>query len=668
MVVKKIRFRTVTSFYLVSCLVALVLAAPTLFGQSTSQAVPRLVKFGSTVKNVQGRPMAGVVGITFALYKDQEGGAPLWLETQNVQIDKNGHYSVMLGFTTSAGLPVELFTSNEARWVGVQPQGQMEQPRVLLVSAPYALKAVDAETLGGKPASAFMPATPQIPGSSTAATSKSQGAASGTSSQNNAVIPSLSGSGTKGRIAMWDSSNKLGNSALFQIPTGTSGKVGINTTTPLNTLQVTAPDQLGLLVQGPVTGVGAGLDMQTTGTGGKGWEILATGKTAAQGQGKLNIRDLSTGADVFTITATGAIGVGAVNPGASLDVEDASHGNAVIGDEFATTGTTNGVLGQIFSSGNDSTAVLGLANASSGTTYGVRGINSSSTRNAAGVLGESFATSGVNFGLVGSTKSPNGTGAVALGGGESSTGFGLIGCCPVGVWGDTGSSIGGAAGLVGTADDARAIYLQNNSPSGVPTAYMSNAASGTLTVLQAGGSGGFCTIDTNGHLSCANALSVLAAVDSGQRHLALYAMESPQNWFEDFGSGQLASGTSRVTLDAAFADAVNTGVRYHVFLTPRDECEGLYVSNATASGFEVHELHRGRSNVAFDYRIVALRRGYENVRLEDMTERLKKTNVPMPKTTPGPRVAMPAPSPKLSAHVAPLKANVVPSVGPNAQP
>jgi hypothetical protein len=34
---------------------------------------------------VNGKPLAGVVGVTFYLYKDQEGGAPLWLETQNVQ-------------------------------------------------------------------------------------------------------------------------------------------------------------------------------------------------------------------------------------------------------------------------------------------------------------------------------------------------------------------------------------------------------------------------------------------------------------------------------------------------------------------------------------------------------------------------------------------------------
>jgi hypothetical protein len=49
--------------------------------------------------------MALVVGLTFSLYRDSEGGAPLWMETQNVQPDSGGHYTVMLGSTTSQGLP-----------------------------------------------------------------------------------------------------------------------------------------------------------------------------------------------------------------------------------------------------------------------------------------------------------------------------------------------------------------------------------------------------------------------------------------------------------------------------------------------------------------------------------------------------------------------------------
>jgi hypothetical protein len=44
--------------------------------------------------------------------------------------------------------------------LSVQIVGQQEQARVVLVSAPYALKAEDTETIGGSPPSAFVLAAP----------------------------------------------------------------------------------------------------------------------------------------------------------------------------------------------------------------------------------------------------------------------------------------------------------------------------------------------------------------------------------------------------------------------------------------------------------------------------------------------------------------------------
>ena len=112
-------------------------------------ALPRLVRFSGTAKDTGGNSMTGATGITFALYAEQTGGAPLWSETQNVQAGPDGRYSVLLGAAKSEGLPADLFTAEQAHWVGVSVEGQAEQPRILLVSAPYALKAGDAETLGG---------------------------------------------------------------------------------------------------------------------------------------------------------------------------------------------------------------------------------------------------------------------------------------------------------------------------------------------------------------------------------------------------------------------------------------------------------------------------------------------------------------------------------------
>jgi hypothetical protein len=236
----------------------------------------------------------------------------------------------------------------------------------------------------------------------------------------------------------------------------------------------------------------------------------------------------------------------------------------------------------------------------------------------------------------------------------SNTGNALIGCCAVGVWGDTRSNVFGDACLIGTADYARAIFLAKNSPSGVPTAFMFQGATNQLS-LQAGGNGGYCTVDRNGHGNCQNGFSTTAAVAAGKRQVALYAMQSPQHWFEDFGGGHLANGTGPVPLDPTFAETVNGASDYHVFLTPEGNCRGLYVSRKTASGFEVRELGGGQSNVAFDYRIVALRRGFESVRLEDVTERANKMNESPIKPASGPRFTLPSPAPAPST-AAPSKA------------
>jgi hypothetical protein len=104
-----------------------------------------------------------------------------------------------------------------------------------------------------------------------------------------------------------------------------------------------------------------------------------------------------------------------------------------------------------------------------------------------------------------------------------------------------------------------------------------------------------------------------------QRNVTLYAVESPENWFEDFGSGKLVNGVARIVFEPTFAQTVNTKNDYHVFLTPDADCKGLYVAQKTANGFEVRELRGGRSNISFEYRLVARRKGYEDLRLQQLS-------------------------------------------------
>jgi hypothetical protein len=182
----------------------------------TASALPRLVRFGGTVKDLNGNPLTGVVGIAFAFYSEKTGGAPLWLETQSVTADSNGHYVVLLGSTKPEGLPADLFTSEQAHWVGVQVAGQAQPPRVLLVSAPYALKAGDAETIGGLPPSAFVLAAPIIgpAGGSAAASSLAASTAEGILPPTTSDVTTTGG--TVNAIPLFSTSTNIQNSILTQ--------------------------------------------------------------------------------------------------------------------------------------------------------------------------------------------------------------------------------------------------------------------------------------------------------------------------------------------------------------------------------------------------------------------------------------------------------------------
>jgi hypothetical protein len=123
--------------------------------------VPRLVKFSGVLKDASGHLLEGTLGVSFAVYADSTGSTALWEETQNVQF-LQGRYTVFLGQGRSTGIPAEIFSSGQPRWLGVRnlAPGEEEQARTFLTSVPYALKAVDADTVGGLPATAFLKANP----------------------------------------------------------------------------------------------------------------------------------------------------------------------------------------------------------------------------------------------------------------------------------------------------------------------------------------------------------------------------------------------------------------------------------------------------------------------------------------------------------------------------
>jgi hypothetical protein len=867
-------------------LAVLIACAVTISGaQQATSVVPTLVNFSASLTDANGKPLSGTVGVSFYLYKDEQGGSPLWMETQNVQPDKTGHYTVTLGATKSEGLPTSLFASGEARWLAVQAQGQAEQPRVLLLSVPYALKAGDAQTIGGLSPSAFVRAASPNSGSSA-------GSSSGSGSDPNA--PPLGGTGTTDYLPIWTNSTTLGSSVLFQSGTGAKAKVGIGTTKPASTLDVKGGGTIRGLFSLPATGTAttkAGFDSQPIGLAASvfnngtstavtqtfQWQAEPVGNNTksatgslnllfAQGTGKANETGLNiasngqitfakgqtfpgTGNGTITGVTAGTDLTGGGNSGnVTLNVDTTKvvtgvtagtdltgggaggnltlnldttkvpqlktantfTGNQTINGNVSDTGNisaTGSITGQtgVFSASN-STQVVNVTQSGTGTAInatvptnsslftpaiqgtangttnpygiGVQGISSAS--GGYGVLGEemnSNANTG-GYGVAGSTQTSSGAGVAGFGGssvagsstdgvyaqssspngfgvdaynanntsgvgvrgytyaaagigvygfwtsassigantsqigvwGDSSSGDGVAGTSdnaygvegvsnnnigvsgysnynngisgfsgssygvegggPIsgvnggstfgngvsgfasassatsgvfgnvytgsasgggfgtaGVWGDTG--LPGGFGVVGTTDDGNSFFGKNNTVNH-ETLYAENDSGfngGTPYAARFAGPGSstYCSIyrDSNdngtGDLDCTGSING-AVVVGGNRMVNMYAVEAADNWFEDAGSGQLVHGSITIVLDQVFAQTVNGDVDYHVFLTPNGDCEGLYVTDKGAQGFEVHELHGGHSNVAFDYRIMARRKGFEKVRMQDVTQ------------------------------------------------
>jgi hypothetical protein len=241
--------RVVMLSLLLVLLCGLFSAAQQSVATAANATVPPLIPFASVATDAGGNSLSGVVSITFRLYAGQQGGAPLWTETQNnIQLDSTGHYSVQLGITKPKGVPTTLFTTGEARWLGVRIAEQAEQPRVLLLSVPYALKAGDAATIGGLPPSAFVLAAP--PTDSTGSAATFTGAASSTDAP---PASSVTGSGTADFIPLWTSTSNIGNSVLFQ-SVKSPFKIGINTTTPATTLDVKGAGTIRGILSLPATG------------------------------------------------------------------------------------------------------------------------------------------------------------------------------------------------------------------------------------------------------------------------------------------------------------------------------------------------------------------------------------------------------------------------------
>jgi hypothetical protein len=161
------------------------------------------------------------------------------------------------------------------------------------------------------------------------------------------------------------------------------------------------------------------------------------------------------------------------------------------------------------------------------------------------------------------------------------------------------------AGVVGTAGERPGVIGTSDALMGIFGFSTRNAGVVGQTANPNSFAGFFAgNAVVTGTLTAAVKNAMVSFPDGSQR--VLHCMESPEHWFEDFGTAKLKRGRAVVKLDADFAKVITRD--YHVFLTPEGDCRGLYVHRKSGASFEVRELMGGESAIAFSYRIVGRRR------------------------------------------------------------
>ena len=467
------------------------------------------------------------------------------------------------------------------------------------------------------------------------------------------------GTGNTGLTGATGPTGGTGNTGLTGAtgPTGGTGNTGLTGAT------------------GPTGGTGnTGLTGATGPTGGTGNTGLtgatgATGATGPVGCGSNNyvIRTNSSGSPTCSIIQDNGSTVGvnaAPNASYRLYVDGASTATSIYGQYSATNygwlggsswggyahgGTAGSTEAYAEFGKTDYEGVYGYAydddgvegHTASNGYYGVKGMNDNAA-SGTGIFG-----SGNSFGVYGFTPSIN-SGTFGVYGAWSSQVYGWLG-------GKT--SVGYYTGVYGTANgsDDFASLAWNTNSTGTAVIGGGNNTS-TVTYLASGSGGAFTgyqnsntydAIGVSGYGENANAYGAaggyfdcsaagttnyayVGARFSGTNYkingigtvstivkdikgnlINLHCPETPEVYFQDFGSGQIIDGKAHITLDPTFAKnvAVNEKHPMHVFvqLYDNENCKGVIVKNRTPQGFDVIELDGGKSNTAFSWTVTCNR-------------------------------------------------------------
>ena len=174
--------------------------------------------------------------------------------------------------------------------------------------------------------------------------------------------------------------------------------------------------------------------------------------------------------------------------------------------------------------------------------------------------------------------------------------------------------------LYAYSDTAIAVLAQSSEYGGtasIPLVAQSYGSTGASVILGEWGTNVVFNADISGNVSITGQLYSSGKCHTGcssTRHVTSFGARSSEPTIDDVGEAMLRAGSTHVALDPSFANAIDATKPYVVMLTPEGDA-GLYVTNRTASGFDVRQIGGGHANVSFAYRIVAKPYGVRDERL-----------------------------------------------------
>ncbi len=114
-------------------------------------SIPKVIAYQGYLTDRDGNPVTGVLLARVSIWSAASGGTKLWQEDQNVDIYQ-GYFTAELGRENAFS---RVLFDGSPRWIQLEVNGEVMQPRKEILSVPFSIYAADAGSLGQVAADQF---------------------------------------------------------------------------------------------------------------------------------------------------------------------------------------------------------------------------------------------------------------------------------------------------------------------------------------------------------------------------------------------------------------------------------------------------------------------------------------------------------------------------------